>query len=231
MQCRPPPPPKAHIFCPFHFTINCFGVTMVTSQFYEVHVHRMKLCSMSQVSPYAYYTHCRGPNFHPFHSMMSHIWITAQFWEGKLHQIETPNDPVMFKVKNNPPPHMCSTCIYNPEAQILINFAVQSAVFEYKPILCKVYQLTLKWPWHVQGQKYPCAYDMHPQNLNFHQFHSMMTSFSVTAQVWESALNNPIMTWKVKCSWLNVPISPYAYNRYIPEAQIFICFTLWLVTM
>ncbi len=41
-----------------------------------------------------------------------------------------------------------------PESQISIHFPLQPAVFEIQAILRQMHQITPKWPWSLQGQRY-----------------------------------------------------------------------------
>ncbi len=81
----------------------------------------------------------------------------------------TPNNPNMtstlFKIKST---HMSSTHI--TEAQIFECFALWSTFSSYSPIWRKVHQMTIKWPWEIQGQKYPCAYLICPAAQIFVRF-------------------------------------------------------------
>ncbi len=82
------------------------------------------------------------------HSTASHFQVTGHF------DTSAPNDPKMTlntKRSKEPLIHVPST----PEPKISIHFALQSAVFQVQAILRNAQQMTSKWPWTLQGQRYP----------------------------------------------------------------------------
>ncbi len=168
-----------------------------------------------QKYPYAYCTHTRSPNFHPFRSTMGHFRVTAQYWEK--HTKWPKNDLDMFKVKGT---HIQSRYIH--EAKTFVHFALGWAVFQLHTFFFRKGALNVpKWPWHVQGQKYQHVYC---------PFWSTMSYFWVTIQFCESASNEPKLT--LTCSRSKVPIIGILnmHATYIPGAQIFALFTLrWAV--
>ena len=124
------------------------------------------------------------------------IYFTLQWPVFKLQHnlfIEWPqNDHYMLYFKST---DMHTTYIL--EAQIFIHFALRWAVLSYAPFLGKVPRSTLKWRWHVQGQKYQYACYIHHTRPNFHPFHSKM-SVELRPILGKSAPNDPKWPWHVQ---------------------------------
>ncbi len=157
------------------------------------------------------------------------FWVTAKLWGNASN--DPKNDLDMFGVNS---PHMHT--MYTLEAHIFVSFTLRWALFKlqsnfdkllsvslykelfssYSPVLRKV---TWKWPGHVQGQNTNMHSTYTPNAPNFHLFGSMMTVFGLHLNFEKSAPNDPKMTstWPQK----------YSYAYPIPEAQIFVSFTLW----
>ena len=82
-----------------------------------------------------------------------------------------------------------------------------------------------KWSWHVQGQKYQHhehACYIHPLDLYFHPFHSMMSHFWVMPLFLEMCTEwrqNNLDIFQVKDTNMHA--------TYTPESQTFVCFALW----
>ena len=65
--------------------------------------------------------------------------------------------------------------------------------------LGKVHRMVPKWPWYVQGQKYPYGCNINPRGLNMHPFCTVMSRLRVTAQFcekWTECL--PTWPWQVQ---------------------------------
>ncbi len=56
----------------------------------------------------------------------------------------------------------------------------------------------LKWPCHVQGQKYQHAFSIHPWGRNFRLFYSTMSSFSAMGQFLEKCTKRPKSPWHMQ---------------------------------
>ncbi len=76
-------------------------------------------------------------------------------------------------------------------------------------------QKTQKWPWHVQSQKYPCAYLICPVNFTL-----WWAAFGLQTNLEKSAQNDPKMT--LTSSRSKVP----KCLPHTPEAQSYVSFTL-----
>ncbi len=106
----------------------------------------------------------------------------SRFW---VHQM-TPNNLDMLKVKSTQ-----YACYIHPWGLNFRPFILCWAVFD----LSFVWKSTPNDPkWHVQGQKYQYAYNIHPRGPTFRQFRSTMSHFWVTAQCCEKCTALPQMT-------------------------------------
>ncbi len=86
--------------------------------------------------------------------------VMSQFCEKCTKK--TQNDLAMFKVKSTSP--------YTVKAQIFVLLLYDDPLRSCEPILWKVHHTTPKWPWHVQGQKYPYAYYTHTSKAQISLF-------------------------------------------------------------
>ncbi len=86
-------------------------------------------------------------------------------------QFETsaPNHPkVTINTKWKQIPHIHVTTVL--ESQIPFRFALRLAIFELQAILKQVHQMTPKWPWTLNDQKYP---NRHVTTTPSSKFHSI----------------------------------------------------------
>ncbi len=98
-------------------------------------------------TPYMHYYHPWVPNFSPFRSSTSRFWLIEHF------ETSSPNYSKMtFNTTRSKVPHTCITSV--PDSQISVRFALQSAFVDLD-ILRQVHPMTPKWPWTLQGQRYP----------------------------------------------------------------------------
>ena len=66
-----------------------------------------------------------------------------------------------------------------PEGQTFVyNSFCDEQFSSYSLILEKMHQIILKWPWHVQGQRYTYAYYIYHQGPNFYPLQSYNEPFS-----------------------------------------------------
>ncbi len=102
--------------------------------------------------------------------------------------------PFFMNTTRSKVPHIGVTSI--PESQISVSFALRPDVLKVHAILRKVHQMTKKWPWTLQGQRYPIyvLLEYCPWVPNFSRFPSTTSCFRVLGQFETSALNDPKMT-------------------------------------
>ncbi len=91
-------------------------------------------------------------------------------------------------------PLICVTSIH--ESKIWILFAAWSDVFEFRAILRQVHEMTINWPWTVQGQITLYMYDYFHRVTNFTPIRSMTSRFRDTGHSETSAPNGPKLTLK-----------------------------------
>ncbi len=148
------------------------------------------------------------------------VCFTPRWAVFKLHPFSKKsalNDLAVFKVKM--PIHMLHTPLRSRFSSISFYNELMTQFCESAPN-----EWPKKWRWYVQGEKYPYAYNIHPRGPNFLPFRSTMNRFPVTAlffgKLHRMTPNNHDI-FKVKSTHM---------HTYIPEAQIFIRFTLpWAV--
>ncbi len=75
------------------------------------------------------------------------------FWLIEHFETSSPNYSKMtFNTTRSKVPHTCITSV--PDSQISVRFALQPAFVDLD-ILRQVHPMTPKWPWTLQGQRYP----------------------------------------------------------------------------
>ena len=136
-------------FHQFLFTISCFWVM---GQFSE---KCTKWPQMTLKYQHACYIHPWGPNFRPFHSTMSRFWVTAQFSEKCT---EWPQMTLTCSRSKIP------TCmLHTPLRPKFSPFSLYDEPFlSYGRNFRKSVPNNTTWLWHVQGQKYQYACNIHP---------------------------------------------------------------------
>ncbi len=71
------------------------------------------------------------------------------FWDKWTEWLQIDLEPYKFKCS----PYTFITIV--PESQISLCFALRPAFFNKQAILRQVHRMTPKWPWTLQGQRYP----------------------------------------------------------------------------
>ncbi len=108
-------------------------------------------------------------------------------------------------------PHIFITIV--PESQISLRFALRPAFFNIQAILRQVHQMTPKWPWTLQGHRYPINVLLVSTSPKFHSVSLYDKQFSGYRPFWEKCTKWPqidLEHYKLKCSpyVLIVPMIP-----------------------
>ena len=110
--------------------------------------------------------------------MIQNLW---SFRDTAVRQVHWMNPTRSTNVR-----HICITTI--PECQISLCFALQPAITEIQAILRQVHWMTPKWPWTLQGKRYPIY--VLPVSLS-HKFQSVLVHnhpFSIYRTFYNSTL-------------------------------------------
>ena len=131
-------------FHPFRSNTSCCWVTGHFGK--NAQSNDLKLYT-DKCTPYMCYQYPRLPNFTPFCCTTSH-WLTCHFLEKCTEWPKIDLEP--YKVKST---YICITSV--PDSQISLRLAVRPAIVEIHAILKQVHWMIPKWPWTLQGQRYP----------------------------------------------------------------------------
>ncbi len=180
--------PRGPNFRPFHSAISCFWVTPIFREQCTKWPQMTLTCSRSKLLICMHAIYPRSSNCRPFRSTMHRCQVTSQFRETCTEL--PPKWPWldMFKIKNTK--DACYTHTRGPNWFSSISLYVEPFL-RYAPFSRKVHRMTSKWPWHVQGQRYTYAYNLHPPCPSFRPFLELCPPFQ------KSALNDPKWPWHV----------------------------------
>ncbi len=141
---------------------------------------------------------------------MSRFRVTGHFEKSAQ------NDPKMtLNPTSSIVPHIFITTV--PESQISLRFALRPAFFNIQAILRQVHQMTPKWPWILQGHRYPIYVLLVSMSPKFHFVSLYDEPFSSYRPFWEKRTKwpqNDLESYKVKLSYI------YVCFTSIHEAQI-----------
>ncbi len=91
----------------------------------------------------------QAPNFTPFHCTTSLFPDTGHFETSAQNELILTLNPT----RSNHTTYICITSV--PESPISLHFSVRPATVEIQAILRQLHWMTPKWPWSLQGQRYP----------------------------------------------------------------------------
>ncbi len=132
------------------------------------------------------------------------------FWEKCTKRAQNLK-PYMYKVKCT---HTCVTSIL--EAQILL-FRSTTSRFRVTDHLRKVHQITPKWPWTLQGQRYPInVTSVHESQISLRFV--LNQPFSRYRPFWNMCTECDLEPCKIKL--------PYTWITGVHDSQISLRFTL-----
>ncbi len=117
------------------------------------------------------------------------------FWEKCTKWPQ--NDLEHCKLKRTT--YVCVTSVL--DSQILIRFALRPAVFEIQASLGQVHQMTPKWHWTLQGQRYPIYVLLLSTSSKVHSISLYGQPFWRYRQLWEKCTEwpqNDLERYKVK---------------------------------
>ncbi len=160
-------------------------------------------CSRSKI-PLCMLHAPRGPDFRPFHFMMSSFQVTPPFFLGKCikwPQMTLVKNTNMHAMYTHPPP---------PKQKFLSVSFYDELFLNYGPILGKVHRMTPNDHDIFQGQKYKYACHIRPWGPHFRPLHSTMSRFRITPLYSEKCTKWPRMTltcsgWKIPICMLHTP--------------------------
>ncbi len=197
-----------------------------------------------QEYPYAYYIYFWRPNFYLFTLQWSVFELQSNLGKGAPHDPNITLTCSRSKVSicilsRSIIPYAYNVLHTRPRPKFFVHFALQRAVLlNYAPFSEKC----TKWNWYVQGQKYQYAWyiwyiDLRGSNLQ--PFHSTMSSFWVTIQLWEKCTEwprNDLDMFKIKSTYMHtIPHTwgpnfhqfPFTMSRFWAMAQFWEKTTEW----
>ncbi len=143
---------------------------------------RSNVCTCDMYSWYP-----RVPNLSAFcFTACNCFWVTHQFeTSARTKWPKSDLEPTRSNV-----PHICVTSIH--ECKFSLRFTLRPDVFEKQAILRQTHWMTPKWPWTLQGHRYPIYVLLLPSSLKFRFFLLYDQPFSRYRPFWDKCSEWPL---------------------------------------
>ncbi len=188
----------------FRSTTSCF---LVTGHLRKVHQMTPNDHYKLQCSPHVLIV-SRSPKFHSVSLYDQPFLRYRAFWDKCTEW--PPND---LDLTSSNVPHIFITIV--PESQISLRFALRPAFFNIQAIWRQVHRMIPKWPWTLQGQRYPINVLLVSMCPKFHSVSLYDEPFSSYGPFWDKCTEwpqNNLEPYKFKCT-----LYIYNYCPWVPD--------------